>query len=103
MLKELKDDHKELSKTSSKHREETLQWQAETSARLNTIEIDLREHKEGVINNRKLIGTADKRLQILEQPRIIVSSLKSILITSGKVIGAIVAIGGAVAWIKSLF
>lgn len=54
---------------SVEHREETLRWQAEADHRLSNIETDLREHKEGVIQNRKSLKIFDVRLQILEEPK----------------------------------
>ncbi len=102
LLKEIREDHKELSRVSSSHREETLQWQAETSNRLEHIEIDLREHKEGVINNRKLLADSSKRLEILERPRLIFGTIKEAIIAGGKVLTALGVIGGALAWLSSV-
>ena len=96
LLKELKADHKELSGKSSEHREETLSWQGQTSIRLEAIEKDLREHKEGVINNRALIKTANQRLELLEKPRVVFNFLKNGVISTGKVVTAITVISGAV-------
>ena len=68
LLKEVRDDIKEVAKNANEHREQTAVWQATTSGRLELIEVDLREHKEGVINNRELIRISNKRLEIVEEP-----------------------------------
>lgn len=69
LLKEMRDEQRHHAEKSSLHREETLKWQAETNSRLENIEYDLREHKEGVINNRYLIKIQDERLEKLENER----------------------------------
>ena len=73
LLKESRELQKELSDVIIGHREETHLWQNDTSHRLDAIEIDLREHKEGVIQNRDSIKTYEerfnKRLEDLEAPK----------------------------------
>ena len=68
LLKEVRDEQKKLIEKSNEHREETMRWQNIATSRLTNIEVDLREHKEGVIQNRKSIKIFDSRLESLEQP-----------------------------------
>lgn len=68
LMKEMRDEQREHAKLSSTHREETVKWQVNTDARTERIEEDLREHKEGVIQNREAGVTRDTRLDTLEAP-----------------------------------
>ena len=63
ILKETRDDVKEVIESSNVHRQETAVWQNDTDHRLENIEVDLREHKEGVINNRHLIQTQKEEFE----------------------------------------
>lgn len=90
--KQVREDQKELKETSEKHKEETKSWQDDTSNRLDAIEKDLREHKEGVINNRKLLQIQDERLQLLEEPKKVFNTLKKWFVGLGAIAGAAVAI-----------
>ena len=69
LLKESRELQKELSDVIISHREETHLWQNDTSHRLDAIELDLREHKEGVVNNRELIQFQEVRIEELEAPK----------------------------------
>jgi len=69
LLKETRDSQKELAENSVKHREESLVWQSNTDHRLENIEVDLREHKEGVVQNRETIQMFHQRLEELESPK----------------------------------
>lgn len=69
ILKEMREDQKELVDKSALHREETFKWQTEADVRLDRIEVDLREHKEGVIQNRSALAKFNIRLEELEQPK----------------------------------
>lgn len=66
ILKETRDDVKEVIESSHVHRQETALWQNNTDHRLENIEVDLREHKEGVINNRHLISVNDEKLETIK-------------------------------------
>lgn len=68
LIKDMRDEQREHAKNSAAHREETVKWQAQTDARTERIEVDLREHKEGVIQNRGSIKINDDRLEALEKP-----------------------------------
>lgn len=68
LLKEVRDEQKKLVEKSNEHKEETMKWQNFASSRLTNIEVDLREHKEGVIQNRTAIQMFSERLETLEQP-----------------------------------
>lgn len=68
LLKEIREDQKTLTEKSSLHREETLKWQMVNDSRMERIEVDLREHKEGVIQNRKFLKSNNIRIDKLEQP-----------------------------------
>lgn len=92
LLEEVRKDVKEISKTSAKHREETFKWQIGTDGRLDRIEVDLREHKEGVINNRRLIKLAEARLDVVEQPTKTRNAIVKTILKYGAVAGAIATI-----------
>jgi hypothetical protein len=68
LLKEIREDQKNQADKNNSHREETIKWQTEAGFRLSNIEVDLREHKEGVIQNRAAIELIDKRVEKLEEP-----------------------------------
>ena len=68
MIEDMRDEQREHAKNSASHREETIKWQVQTDARTERIEHDLREHKEGVIQNRGAIKVFDERLDLLEKP-----------------------------------
>lgn len=102
ILNDVKRQQEELSKASNKHKEDTIIWQGETSSRLERIEVDLREHKEGVINNRSLLKTAEKRLELLERPKIVIGSIKDFALGSARVITALTILGGAILWLKNI-
>lgn len=91
LLKEMKDEQKKLIEKSSEHREETLKWQASASSRLDNIEVDLREHKEGVIQNRESMKIFDKRLNKIEEP----SKVRSFLYKYGMSTFKFVSAAGA--------
>lgn len=69
LLKEVREEQKAVREEQQEHREEALKWQSEASGRLDRIEVDLRDHKEGVVQNRTSIKIFDRRLQQLEEPR----------------------------------
>ena len=62
LLRELKEDFRE-------HRQDFHDHSTETHSRMTNIEKDLREHKEGVIQNRG-------RIERLEEPRKLLKLLK---------------------------
>lgn len=68
LLKEVREDQKDLAEKSARHREETTKWQLKTDSRMERIEVDLREHKEGVIQNRSSLDSHRGRIEELEQP-----------------------------------
>lgn len=68
MLRQMSDDQKEHARSSREHREESIKWQATMDSRTERIEEDLREHKEGVIGNRKIVAANSARLDKLEEP-----------------------------------
>jgi hypothetical protein len=68
LMKDMRDEQREHAKLSSAHREETVKWQTQSDARTGRIEEDLREHKEGVIQNRDAGVVRDGRLDTLEEP-----------------------------------
>jgi len=68
LLKEVRDEQRDHAKLSSTHREETVKWQLQSDSRTERIEEDLREHKEGVIQNRASIATVKDRVEELEAP-----------------------------------
>jgi len=68
LLREIKEEQKELSIKSSQHREDTTMWQLSCDSRMERIEVDLREHKEGVIQNREFLKLNRNRIETLEQP-----------------------------------
>jgi len=67
-LKDMRDEQREHAKLSSSHREETVKWQTQSDARTVRIEEDLREHKEGVIQNRSALEVVEERVDKLEEP-----------------------------------
>ncbi len=89
LLKEQRELQKELSDVIIEHREETHLWQNDTSHRLDAIEIDLREHKEGVVNNRSLIKFQEDRLEALEAPKKAIKTLLKYAAGVSTLVGAI--------------
>ncbi len=92
VLRDLKEESKEASKMRTVHREDSLTWQAETSERLQAIEIDLREHKEGVIQNRASMKIFNERLVKIEEPVKSRAYLWSLILKIGTLAGVIAAI-----------
>lgn len=68
LMKDMRDESRKHANKSAAHCEESRIWQVNTANRLENIEKDLREHKEGVIQNRETMGIFDKRLEFLEAP-----------------------------------
>lgn len=93
LLKEMREEQKKLVEKTNQHREETSIWQSKTSDRLETIEIDLREHKEGVIQNRSTLKVYNERLVKLEEP----GKVKEFMYNhSMKIFKIVAAAGGAI-------
>ena len=92
IIKEIKVDTKENAKSLAEHREDSLIWKNKTDFRLEKIEIDLREHKEGVVNNRHLIKKASDRLNKLEEPSKARKYGYKVMIGIGAVAAAIYAV-----------
>jgi hypothetical protein len=90
-LKSLRDDQKEHRKEMQDHQKETVTWHAKAEARLGNIEDDLREHKEGVIQNRKSVAYLEARTAKLEQP-LTVKTVAKWIVSVGAVAGAIITI-----------
>ena len=84
LIKEVRDDIKG-------EKEDSIKWRAETSSRLLIIEEDLREHKEGVIQNRGVLAKQDKRIEILEEP----GKTRTILYKKSMTIFKFIAAAGA--------
>lgn len=99
LLKESREQQKELLEASTKHREETSVWQVETSHRLENIEEDLREHKEGVIQNREAMKIFNARLDALEAPK---KAFKTITKMVGAIAGLCISILGIIKLIEYL-
>jgi len=78
LLQEIREDQK--SQSGVLHEHSILLMDVKKDVEQNTQ--DLREHKEGVIQNRV-------RIEKLEEPRIFLKHLKKILIGVGAVAGAI--------------
>lgn len=94
MLNKLSEDQKDLIRKTSEYREETIVWRSQADSRTDRIEIDLREHKEGVIQNRKAMKLFNNRLEIIEEP----GKAKAFLYEHGmKTLKFIAALGAAVA------
>jgi hypothetical protein len=91
VLKELREDQKDHRKEMQEHQKESINWHAKAESRLSNIEEDLREHKEGVIQNRKSISNLDKRASKLEQPLTVRSVVKWV-VSTGALAGAIITI-----------
>ena len=68
LIKEVKKDIGDMAQKNNEHREETIKWNAEASYRLCNIEEDLRDHKEGVVQNREVLKKQDIRISRLEGP-----------------------------------
>lgn len=94
LLKEVRDEQKKILEKQAEHKEETAKWQSSTSERLANIEVDLREHKEGVIQNRFTLKAYNERLVKLEEP----GKVKEFMYNhSMKIFKLIAATGGALA------
>ena len=91
VLKELREDQKDHRKEMQEHQKESISWHAKAESRLSSIEEDLREHKEGVIQNRKSIANLDRRASRLEQP-LTVKSVVKWTVSVGALAGAIITI-----------
>ena len=87
----MREEQKKLLEKTNEHREDTAKWQYETSSRLELIEKDLREHKEGVIQNRSALKINNERLNKLEEP----GKVKSFIYDHGMKIFKFIAAGGA--------
>ena len=103
LIKEMRDEQREHAKNSSIHREETVKWQANTDSRTERIEIDLRDHKEGVIQNRGIIKIMDERIDALEKPVEVKKYLYKKYMKVGGVISLTLAIAVAIAKLAGLF
>jgi hypothetical protein len=103
LLKEIREDQKDLAEKSSSHREETIRWQTEAGFRLGNIEVDLREHKEGVIQNREALELLHKRVEKLEEPTKVSKYLNKKIMKIGAVLILIIGvIAKAIKLIKGL-
>lgn len=67
-IKALRGDQKDHRDEMLEHQRETIEWHAKAESRLENIEDDLREHKEGVVQNRANILGVEKRTTELERP-----------------------------------
>lgn len=114
LLKEVRDEQKNLSEKNQEHREEALNWQSEASNRLLNIEEDLREHKEGVIQNRGAINLlSDKmqeiikrltvRIEALEEPKKIREFLTKRYVKFSAFLAATATIAGAISKILGMW
>ena len=77
-LKMLQGDQKAHRDEMNQHQLETVSWHARAEERLGNIEGDLREHKEGVIQNRDSFLLIDKRTTELERPITVKTVAKNI-------------------------
>ena len=68
LMKDMRNESRKHASNSAKHCEESKIWQIKTAGRLENIEVDLKEHKEGVIQNRETLGIFSARLELLEAP-----------------------------------
>ena len=92
LVKGLRDDAREHRTEMRDHQKESKNWHLHTNDRLTAIEIDLREHKEGVIQNRSVITKVVKRLDVVEEPSKVISVLKKWLLGAAAVAAAIITI-----------
>jgi len=68
LINDMRDEQKEHARNSATHREETIKWQAQNDSRTERIEVDLKEHKEGVIQNRSRIKICETDINKINQP-----------------------------------
>lgn len=59
---------------------------------LGRMEVDLREHKEGVIQNREVLSRHSKKIEQLENPKKAKEYIKSYIIDVSKIGGAILTL-----------
>ena len=78
VLNNLRGDQKEHRDEMIEHQRETIEWHAKAESRLENIEEDLREHKEGVVQNRGQISGIEKRTTELERPMTVKTVVKGI-------------------------
>ena len=91
MLKELRQEQRDHRDEMQEHQKESLKWHASTDNRLTNLEEDMREHIEGVQQNRASVGAITKRVDVLERPLTIKDMAKRIAIL-GTTAGSILAI-----------
>lgn len=103
LMKEMREEQKEHAKNSSLHREETVKWQAQADARTERIEVDLREHKEGVIQNRAVLASNMVRIEALERPVAAKKYLYKKYMKIGGAISITLTIVGGIAKLAGLF
>ena len=97
LMKEMRDDQKELVKSSAAHRADTMKWQIQADNRMGRIEVDLRDHKEGVIQNRTSVKLNNERLNALEEPNKVKKYLYKKYMKWGGAIGLTLTILGGIA------
>lgn len=94
MIKNIEQRIEENNKENQKYREKSLEWKYNTSHRLEAIEKDLREHKEGVIQNRRALKEVNNKITEIETPAKSRAYIYKTIITTGKVVGGLITIFG---------
>lgn len=99
LLKEVREDQKDLKETSYEHRLETKDWQSKTDQRMQRIEEDLKYHIKRTdvledlhMSNEGKIGANSERISELEEPKKVLSLIKKWIIGAGAIAGALFAI-----------
>lgn len=99
LIKEVRDDQKELQKGTTEHRESLIKWHTETNARLDKYNDQLEVHIEGVNTLKALHGLNVKRLEKLEESSKIRAFLGNKIV---KISGSVGVIAGAILAITKL-
>ena len=100
--KEVRKSHKETGDKLNKLETSTIErlGKIESTNEIQNKSLDEHMRRTDILENLHIDNS--KRITVLEEPGKISASLKKKLITTGKVIGAIVTIGSAVAYLLGL-
>ena len=96
MLKDMASKQDHDREKASEWREKISEWSARTDQRMANLEDDMKEHIEGVVQNRNAISSLDnhldERLLPLETPAIARQQLKKWVLGAGALAAALMTI-----------
>ena len=92
LLKEVRDDQKEARTENQEHRETSIKHHADTNARLDIYNEQLKTHIEGVKTLKEMHKSNVERIEVLEEPAKALSTIKKWAVWTAGIAGAIVAV-----------